>query len=376
MMCEAKCAIAGHCCVGLLSSCQKPSCAMGCAAATALEAHHSTTAEALCNASCTKAANDSQIWAPATHHAQQYVAGFPWGLQQQSLAVNATQCTFAVPNTNISFQMCGVCPYVRSPSWWPAAAVPLAPGTPPGFWPPGYSLPFCNSCEALGGDPAGECKLGCLFAMRPALKPTPPAPPMPPPSRGPPPACGPLPSSPNAGHPPYFSPCADTQAKGGLGFSSVFGASMVLQRAPARAAVYGYLGKLKLGARGASAVTVTVTASGSAESNAAASYTLQAEVDEDAGTWKAYLRPTAAAKTDTFTITATCVSSTGGCYGTATIDDVVFVRPAARACYRSSRLAHLQTAVLTYLISSFDHVLCSAVIRATSGTAPVRCVAS
>ena len=47
--CEAECSVAGHCCQGSGSACQKPSCAMGCLAAQQL------ASEAACNATCTAA---------------------------------------------------------------------------------------------------------------------------------------------------------------------------------------------------------------------------------------------------------------------------------------------------------------------------------
>ena len=44
-LCEDKCTIAGHCCQGPNSACQKPSCAMGCIAAITAK-----QTEAQCNA--------------------------------------------------------------------------------------------------------------------------------------------------------------------------------------------------------------------------------------------------------------------------------------------------------------------------------------
>jgi hypothetical protein len=318
--CEAKCATAGHCCVGTTSACQRPSCAMGCLAGAALRLN-----EAQCNASCTAAAKDTQRWAPPSPSS----SSSGWALASGSGPLNLAQCSYAVPGTNITFAMCGNCPAVRAPAWWPAAATPPA-GQRPGFWPPGYSLPLCSSCDEVGGDPAGECKLGCMLASRPGLKPTPPAPPAPPAPRGDPPACGVFPSN---GDPTQFSPCADAETSvAGLNFSSVFSSQAVLQRAPAKAAVYGYLGKLGSGGGGGggggikdadaaalgggAAVNVTVTVTDEHSD----SYSVAASVDLAAGSWKALLRPAEAG--GSHTITASCAG--GGCSGSASLADVAF----------------------------------------------------
>ena len=317
--CEAKCATAGHCCVGATSACQRPSCAMGCLAGAALSLN-----EAQCNASCTAAAKDTQRWAPPSPSSSSSSSG--WALAAGSGSLNLAQCSYAVPGTNITFAMCGNCPAVRAPAWWPAAATPPA-GQRPGFWPPGYSLPLCSSCDEVGGDPAGECKLGCMLASRPGLKPTPPAPPAPPAPRGDPPACGVFPSN---GDPTQFSPCAGTMTSvAGLNFSSVFSSRAVLQRAPAKAAVYGFLGKLDGGGGGGNKdvdaaalgggavvnVTVTVT-----DEHSDYSYSVAASVDVAAGSWKALLR--AAEAGGSHTITASCAG--GGCSGSASLADVAF----------------------------------------------------
>ena len=270
--CEAKCKIAGHCCVGAGSSCQKPSCAMGCIAAA--HAH----SEAACNASCTAAAPKKSM------------------------------CSWPLPGTNITFNMCGDCVTETAPSWWPQAAKPT-PGTPPGFWPPGYSLPQCGSCETIDNDPAGECKLGCLYTFRPSLKPQPPPVPQPPPARPQPPACGPFPSSQQGDLNPW-SGCTDGAS---LNFSNVFGPNMVLQMAPAKTAVYGPLGS------GSSAgAKVSVTVAPASADTVADSYTVSGTVTAD-GQWKAYLKPTAAG--GSYTITAKCDS---GCTGSVTLSDVTF----------------------------------------------------
>ena len=271
----------------MTSGCQKPSCAQGCAAATAL------SSEAACNASCVAAAGKN----PGSSGCQYTVPGHP----------------------SITFQMCGSCQAVPAPSWWPAAAKPKTDGEHPGFWPPGYSLSDCTSCETINNDPVYECKLGCMFASRPSLKPMPPAPPQPPPSRPPPPPCGVFPSEPGGQR--------EIMCKvgGDFNLSNVFSDKMVLQRAPARSAVYGYIGT-NATAPGSAKVTVTVASSSSASSAASASsspssYTVDAAVDASKGTWKAFLKPTAAG--GDYKITVAC--SGGGCTGAAqTLSGVTF----------------------------------------------------
>ena len=61
----------------------------------------------------------------------------------------SSQCSYALPKSNITFEMCGDCPTVKAPSWWPASIAP-PPGQDPEWWPPGYSLPHCSSCESVG----------------------------------------------------------------------------------------------------------------------------------------------------------------------------------------------------------------------------------
>ena len=100
----------------------------------------------------------------------------------------------------------------------------------------------------------------------------------------------------------------------------------MLQRAPARAAVYGYLGSGHgLGAGAASgSVRVTVSVANVAQGAAALGdardkYTVNATVDTRAGTWKAFLRPAPAG--GSYSIRAACVA---GCKGEATLSDVTF----------------------------------------------------
>jgi hypothetical protein len=270
--CSAKCTVAGHCCVGAGSSCQKPSCAMGCIAGAVAKT------EAACNASCVAAAPKTSI------------------------------CSWKL-NDNITFNMCGDCITEPAPSWWPKSVVPPH-GTPPGYWPPGYSLHQCGSCETLdvGGGPhtnggtvdqGGECKLGCLFTFRPSLKPTPPPVPQPPPARAEPPICGPFPSIRGAGPGGTPNPWSGCTVGATLNFSNVFSNDMVLQMQPAKAAIYGYVGN---GSSAGAKVTVTLTPAG--EPNAAVS--VAATVDVATGQWKAFLKPTAAG--GEYTVTAKCES--------------------------------------------------------------------
>jgi hypothetical protein len=278
--CEAKCVVAGHCCPGAGSSCQKPSCAMGCIAG----AHAKT--EAACNASCT-------------------AAGPKKG--------GGSNCNWPLPGTNITFAMCGSCVTEPAPKWWPKAAVPPN-GSPPGYWPPGYSLKQCGSCETIDGDGAGECKLGCMFTFRPDLKPVPPAKPQPPPARPAPPACGPFPSATKGS----LNPWSGCTVGATLNFSSVFSDNMVLQMQPAKAAVYGTLGS---GATSGAEVTVSVSASGGGGGAKAVQqqYSVAAEVDAAAGTWKVFLKPHAAG--GSYTVTARC---TKGCTGSVQLEKVHF----------------------------------------------------
>ena len=184
----------------------------------------------------------------------------------------------------------------------PSSAKP-PDGQPPGYWPPGYSLGDCNSCGAVDGEQAGECKLGCMLSFRPAMKPTPPPEPVPPTPTNPP-ACGVFPSQQGK---------ATCTVGGSLNFSNVFGDHAVLQMAPAKTAVYGYIGT---NATADATVAVTVASTAGAE---AVSYTVNALINAADGTWKAYLKPGAAG--GAYTITAAC---THGCTGSASIGDVTF----------------------------------------------------
>ena len=168
---------------------------------------------------------------------------------------------------------------------------------------------------------------GCVYSFRPSVAPIPPVPPQPPATRPPPPACGVFPTQqggPTAG----ASLCT---LGGSLNFSNVFSDFAVLQMAPARSAVYGYLGT-NATKGGATTVTITVagaanTANNSGSSSAfdatasyTVSYTVQATVNADRGTWKAFLKPTAAG--GSYSIKAACTG--GGCTGGAEIKSVTF----------------------------------------------------
>ena len=96
-----------------------------------------------------------------------------------------------------------------------------------------------------------------------------------------------------------------------LGFSApAMGDHMVLQRAPAQAAVYGVVGSTSAAA--GNAITVTV-------SGGAAPYTVPATVSADGSSWKVLLRPTPAG--GSFTVRVAC---TAGCSGSAAISDITF----------------------------------------------------
>ena len=175
---------------------------------------------------------------------------------------------------------------------------------------------------------------GCVYSFRPSVAPAPPVPPQPPATRPPPPACGVFPTQqggPTAG----ASLCT---LGGSLNFSNVFSDFAVLQMAPARSAVYGYLGT-NATKGGATTVTITVTGAANAakssgsssafdstasasslSSSASSSYTVQATVNADRGTWKAFLKPTAAG--GSYSIKAACAG--GGCTGGAEIKSVTF----------------------------------------------------
>lgn len=107
----------------------------------------------------------------------------------------------------------------------------------------------------------------------------------------------------------------------GTFFSGAFSDHAVLQRAPAKAAVYGVV----IGAEAATTVAVTVTPVGGA------AYTIAAVVEVTSAAvqggkyakWKALLKPTPAG--GNFTISATCASCANGTdVGSSTLVDVTF----------------------------------------------------
>ena len=214
-------------------------------------------------------------------------------------------CSYTPNGTNTSWEMCSVCGALPAPAWWPTSIKPPN-GEQPAWWPIGYSLAECSSCESIDGDEVGECKLGCMFGSKPAAKPVPPTPPVPPAARGDAPACGVFP----AADEPGFSPC---KIGPDVNFSTVFADHAVLQMMPARAAVYGYLGKR---ARPGSSVSITVSVRNDASGHAS---TVAATVDVAKGTWKSLLNPTCAG--GSYTIEVVC---SAGCTGRALLSDVTF----------------------------------------------------
>lgn len=114
--------------------------------------------------------------------------------------------------------------------------------------------------------------------------------------------------------PPTNPPFCSVNCSGGLFFASAFGDHVVLQRAPAAAAVYGVL----VGAGGGSSVAVSV-----APSDGGAAYTVQAahvdRVNASYSRWKAVLPPTAASQPGA----SVKITATAGKYS-ATLKDVVF----------------------------------------------------
>eukprot|EP00040_Diaphanoeca_grandis_P043546 m.9603 g.9603 ORF g.9603 m.9603 type:complete len:763 (+) comp7821_c0_seq1:110-2398(+) len=260
--CEERCIGAGHCCTGNISSCQHPSCYMGCEIAVQLKT------ETQCNQTCN-----------STREAmRKYVTANP-NVGNMS---KPEECTLTVGNQ--VYQMCGDC----AQRWLdPTTLSPVVlPGQQP-WWPPGFNLPSCGSCDAL----ETECELGCVLAFNPTLAPKPPKP-QPPPDT-------PLPPAP--------WPESDSV----LNFSATHSSHMVLQQSPAQASVYGHVGTVRSGT-----VAVVVTVTGGADM-----YKVNAVVTN--GRWKAVLRPTNATSSTSsaYTITATCAS---GCTGTVSLDDVVF----------------------------------------------------
>ena len=170
--CYDRCIGSGRCCVGNSSSCAFPSCAMGCSIGSV------APDEATCNATCTAAVG---------------------------------KCTFSYKGYD--FQMCGDCP-----SKWldPTTLLPeIVPGAAP-YWPPGFQIPGCGSCDQGDG-----CKVGCVMAFNSNYAPLPPADPPAPPDT-------PLPPAPWP-NPPLS----------GFNFSVIFSDHIVLQQEPAMSAVYG-----------------------------------------------------------------------------------------------------------------------------------------
>lgn len=185
------------------------------------------------------------------------------------------------------FGMCGDCSLI----WLNPATLTreIIPGQYP-FFPPGFEDGSCTSCDGYQ-----ECMLGCRLAFDPGLNPPPPINP---------------PAPPDVPLPPAPWPSANGT---GFNFSVVFSDHVVLQQAPAAAAVFGQTGGP---AGGAAAISVTVTPSSGSP------YTVPAVVA--AGRWKALLKPTPDTQgAVTFSITATCAS---GCTGAAsvTLSDVAF----------------------------------------------------
>ena len=240
--CEARCVASGNCCTGNSSGCQHPSCQMGCVIGV------QSDSVAACNATC----------------------------------LAATGCSFTFKGQ--VFPMCGDC----SNRWVDPATgqVAILPGGEP-YWPPGYGVGSCGSCDNT------QCQLGCMMAFDPALAPLPPNPPPPP--------AQPLP------------PAPWPNAAAGLNFSAAFSDHVVLQRGPGAASVYGNTGALD----DAASVLVTVTPS------TGTPYSVPASVQ--GGRWRALLKPTAGFEDTgvTYTITAACAAGCGGGAPVA-LKDVVF----------------------------------------------------
>jgi sialate O-acetylesterase len=97
----------------------------------------------------------------------------------------------------------------------------------------------------------------------------------------------------------------------------MFSSSMVLQRAPSKSAVYGHLGAPSV--TKAAAASIQVTVDGVSEGGQHALYTVAAEINADARTWKAFLKPSE--QGGNYTIKAACTS---GCTGSASINDTTF----------------------------------------------------
>jgi hypothetical protein len=133
-----------------------------------------------------------------------------------------------------------------------------------------------------------------------------PTPPAPPPPKPPPP-------------PPFASTPCIGGGEGDICFSWALGSSMVLQQAPAKTAVYGWL------TGGPTSSTVAVTVATEGRGGGDAPYTVPAVLTtappgtNHTALWKAVLRPAAAG--GNFSISAKC---TAGCSGGAVIHNLTF----------------------------------------------------
>lgn len=237
--CTERCIAAGHCCTGGTSACANPSCEHGCIIGAG------SNSEASCNATCAAAKG----------------------------------CSFSFQGK--TYNMCGDC----SQRWLdPDTLTPkILPGNEP-FWPPGWELGSCSSCD----DRKDECMLGCVLEFNPSYNPGPPPSPTPPP---------PSPMPP----PPWPNPTS------GFNFSGTLSSHMVLQQSPAISAVYGNTGDLDNGA----VVKVSVTPSSGSP------YTVTATVNN--GRWKAFLKPHPDdSRATTYTITAMYKAAQ------VSLEDVVF----------------------------------------------------
>jgi hypothetical protein len=197
-----------------------------------------------------------------------------------------SKCSFVFGGA--TFAMCSVCP-----NRWlnPETLTPeILPGAQP-WWPPGFALPSCNSCD----DIQDECMLGCRLFFNPGLNPQP-TPGIPPPPTPMPPA-------------PWPNPAP------GFNFSSTLSDNMVLQQMPAAAAVFG-----NTGASADAAVRISVTVTPSSPSSKP--YTVPASVA--GGRWKALLSPTPSDGTTTYTVTATCSAGCPGSPASVSLHNVVF----------------------------------------------------
>lgn len=201
------------------------------------------------------------------------------------LAAAKSGCSF--PWLGKNWDMCGGCP-----SRWvdPTTRDITIVGNIP-TWPPGWEWQGCSP-----GPIWNDCQLGCVLAFNPDFNPSvwPPVQPPPAPVPEPP---APWPSS---------TPC--------FGFSPVFSDHMVLQQAPAAAAVFGNTGTPT---SDGVAVVVTVTPS------TGAPYSVNATVTD--GRWKALLQPTPDSNSaTTYSITAVCGSSLPPNSGVITVLEAMY----------------------------------------------------